>query len=67
VRPGSPAFAAGLRSGDLILAVNERPIESCSDFTEALDALEPEAPALLLLKRGESVLDVELRLEDSVP
>ncbi len=36
VAPGSPAAQAGLRAGDVILAVNRQPVGSVADLTQAL-------------------------------
>jgi membrane-associated protease RseP (regulator of RpoE activity) len=38
VQPASPAAALGLRAGDIILAVNERPVTSLVAFEEAVRA-----------------------------
>jgi serine protease Do len=55
VEPGSPAAAAGLAPGDVILEVDRRPVESLSDLARAL---EGASGALFLIRRGESTLFV---------
>ena len=40
VEPGSRAWRAGLRQGDIILSVNRRPVSSVNEFSELLKALD---------------------------
>ncbi|HEX3177193.1 MAG TPA: Do family serine endopeptidase [Methylomirabilota bacterium] len=51
VAAGSPAAAAGLRRGDLILEVARRPIADPSELAQALTALPDGEPALLYVHR----------------
>jgi Iap family predicted aminopeptidase len=41
VRAGTPAQGAGLRTGDIITAVNEAPVDGMRAYSEALKQLEP--------------------------
>jgi glutaredoxin 3 len=45
VRPGSLAQKAGLREGDIILALDGQPIKGASDLAQALQKLNPQSPA----------------------
>ena len=47
VAPGTPAWEAGLREGDTILAANSRPVSTWTDLTEAvaLSATDTITPA----------------------
>src|SRR5262249_29994093 len=51
VRPGSPAAAAGFKKGDLVLAIDGRPIAS---FSQIQDIVGPSAgrPLSITLARG---------------
>ena len=59
VAPASPASDAGLRSGDVIVEVNNKPVSSLSQFQEAVKA-SPDRPALLLVNRQGGELFVAL-------
>jgi serine protease Do len=59
VAPASAASQAGLRSGDVIVEVNNKPVGSLSQFQEAVKA-NPERPALLLVNRQGGELFVAL-------
>jgi len=55
VDPGSPATRAGLRSGDVILQVNDVVPRSCAQFARALVAARDDHKALLVLvRRGDA-------------
>jgi serine protease Do len=51
VSQASPAFAAGLRRGDVIEEVNRKKVTSVSEFERAVAAAGQE-PVLLLVRRG---------------
>lgn len=61
VEPGSPAAEAGLRRGDVILELNQKPVGDVGDFRKALDATEKGA--LLLVRRGEAEVFVAVKPE----
>jgi len=52
VAPGSPADAAGLREGDLILEVNREPVRDLENYSNALKKRKSGSKILLLVKRG---------------
>jgi serine protease Do len=55
VEPGSPAAEKGIRSGDVITRVNQKPVSSVGDAVAALNsAREANEPALLLVRRGDA-------------
>jgi serine protease Do len=64
VAPGSLAQRSGLRRGDIILAVNNEPVESLSQFNEKIERAKSEqrTRVLLLIRRGGSNLYVVLYL-----
>ncbi len=51
IRPGSEAYAAGLREGDLIKEINRRPVRSLRDFSEAVEDLKSGDTVLVYAKR----------------
>ncbi len=59
---GSPAEAVGLREGDVIVAMGERPIADLQGYADALRALEPGAGITLRVLRGGETLSIEARL-----
>jgi len=60
VEPGSPAAEAGFRRGDVVLEVNQEPIEDTEDF---IAATANKDKALLLVRRGENSIFVALKRE----
>ncbi|PJD97179.1 MAG: serine peptidase [Parachlamydia sp.] len=52
VRPGSPAYVAGIRPGAILVAVNQLTVNSVEEFKAALKKSEPDKPTLLLVKQG---------------
>jgi putative serine protease PepD len=62
VVPGGPAEKAGLRQGDKITALNDKPILSSDDVSAAVNSLKPGEKAKLSVVRGgdRRTLTVEL-------
>ena len=59
LQAGSPAAASGLRTGDIILSVNKRPV---TNFKEMKQAIEIESRGLLLnIQRGNRGLFILIR------
>ncbi|MCK4838375.1 MAG: DegQ family serine endoprotease, partial [Desulfobulbaceae bacterium] len=51
IESSSPAAAAGIRRGEIILEVNQKPVESIKEFKNILREIKPEDNILLLTKR----------------
>ncbi len=58
VAPDSPAAQRGLRSGDIITAVNRRPVRSIRDLTEIAGG---SRVLVLLVRRGDRTLMLPIR------
>lgn len=67
VEDGSPADAAGLAEGDLLVAVDGRPLVSVDDLYDALEAAEPGGTLELTVLRGteERAVTVTFNAEDA--
>lgn len=63
VEPYSPAGAAGLRPGDLILAVDRKEVASVGDYYEAVKEAIQDKRVLLLVKQGKVMRFIPLRLD----
>jgi putative serine protease PepD len=62
VRAGGPAAAAGLEPGDVVTAVNGKPVATANALTAAIEALQPGDKATLVLRRGGSTLTLTVTL-----
>lgn len=52
VAPGSPAAAAGLREGDVIIQMAQRKISNIEDLTDALASHKPADQVTIMVQRG---------------
>jgi serine protease Do len=56
VVPGSPAEAAGLRAGDVIVQVNRESVKDLDNVKEMIEKAKDQETILLLVERGENTL-----------
>ncbi len=61
IKPGSTAFEAKLRPGDLIKQVNRQNIQNIRDYNQALQKIKKGESLLLLVKRGKNTFYVALK------
>ena len=59
---GGPAADAGLRRGDVVTAVDGKPVEASEDLTSAVDAREPGDTMKLTVTRGGARKTVDVKL-----
>lgn len=64
VAPGSPAAAAGLKSGDLIVTVNGQKIQQAMDFNILLLDFGAGDTLQIVVKRGEEKLELKVQLTE---
>lgn len=62
VSPGSPAGAAGLKAGDVLVRFNGRAIDKFKDLLDALGAAKPGDTAKLTIQRDGKTLEIEAKL-----
>ena len=56
VAPGGPAQRAGLKAGDLVLAVNETPVQNATAMTDAIRGMSPgQTVHFTILRRGQQL------------
>ncbi|QHI98179.1 Do family serine endopeptidase [Xylophilus rhododendri] len=60
VLQGGPAAAAGVRPGDVIVKVGEKPIANVAELLSSVAALRPGTPAAFGLMRGDNTLDLSV-------
>ena len=60
VLPDSPAAAAGLRPGDVILAIDGKPTRTVREVLDTVAAIPPGKEVTLLLERERRTLEVKL-------
>jgi putative serine protease PepD len=63
VQDGSPAADAGLRAGDVITAVGDRPVTSSTELTAAVRSAKPGDQVTLTVRRGQDTSKVEVTLD----
>lgn len=62
VLPGSPSQEAGMRSGDIIVEVNQAEVGSVREATAILSALKPGDSVLFLIERERGTLFIAMRM-----
>jgi putative serine protease PepD len=62
VEPGSAAAEAGIREGDVITAVDDRPVTSSTELTAAIRSKAPGDEVTLTVRRGDDTTTVEATL-----
>ena len=62
VVPGSPAEAAGLKEGDILLVVEQTRVESLAGFSEVLKTLAPGQTVQVVMGRGENEIHLSVTL-----
>jgi len=67
VERGGPAAKAGLRPGDVVLAVNGEHVDTTRALTRAVAAVTPGESARLALKRGRQAMDVAVTVDRRPP
>ena len=60
VAENGPAQRAGLRAGDVVVAIAGTKIENIYDYTYALDALKIDEPVEIRILRGEDELTLSV-------
>jgi Zn-dependent M28 family amino/carboxypeptidase len=63
VRPNSPAAKAGLKVGDLMTEFDGKPVQNLYDFTYALRAKKPGDVVVVVVKRNNQDVKVDVTLE----
>jgi serine protease Do len=61
IEAGSPADAAGLQVGDVILEVNRTKVRNLRETQQALEKTGPDRGTLLLVKRGDSQIFIAIK------
>ena len=65
VLPGGPAAAAGLRSGDIVVAIATTPVSSRVQLDRALDALAPGRIVRIDVRRAAEPISVRVKLGEA--
>jgi Do/DeqQ family serine protease len=55
-----PAARGGLRPGDVVVKVGERPVANTGDLFAAVAALQPQSTAVIAVQRGAQALEIKL-------
>jgi len=63
VQNNSPAAKAGLKTGDLMVEFDGKPIENLYDFTYALRSKQPGDMVVVVVKRNGQTVKVDVKLE----
>lgn len=67
VAAGGPAARAGIETGDVVLAVGDRPVLTMAEITAAIRAYAPGETLTLELRRADKLLEVDVKLGSTSP
>jgi serine protease Do len=67
VTPGSPAEKAGIRNGDIILAVDGRPVDGFSTLVGMISTMKPGTPTELEVWRDRKARNITARVVEQDP
>lgn len=60
VSPGGPAAAAGVKAGDVIVAIQAKPVATGRELVRAMESIEPGEKVALRLRRDGKPVDVSV-------
>jgi serine protease DegQ len=60
VLQGGPASAAGVRPGDVVTRIADKPVANAAQLLNAVAALQPNSTARLLVQRGSSEVELDV-------
>jgi serine protease Do len=64
VAPGGPGARAGLRSGDVVVALDAVPVVSRAQLDRGVDALVPGRTAILTIRREAATLSIRIKVDE---
>ncbi|MBI1899177.1 MAG: DegQ family serine endoprotease [Acidobacteria bacterium] len=67
VLPGSPAERAGLKRGDVVLAVNGEKVEDTNSFRNRISSAGPGARVRITVRRGDREQEIQVTLGEFTP
>ena len=67
VLQSGPASAGGLRPGDVVVSIGQKPVVNTRQLRDAVAAMHPQAIAALGVQRGDKALDVNVTLGQRPP
>ncbi len=67
VKEGGVTWEAGIRDGDTLIAVNNRPITSLQMLEKTLNKLKAGETAYYVVKRGNEFIDAPVRIKKLIP
>lgn len=62
VTKGKPAEIAGIKIGDIIVSINQKPVKNIYDYTKALSTLEPGSKATVKVLRNTNEIEFTVEL-----
>jgi serine protease Do len=63
IQPGSPADIRGMRTGDVLISINDRSIPDASEFFNVLSQFWPGDTIIIKLKRSGALLEKSITLK----